>query len=275
MLRIGRILGTALLVFYLLVNAYAYVVADSIIFPAPPASYPINDSIRLLSDARGEEIATIFLQAEAPDAPLLLYSHGNAEDLGSIRYLLEHFRKKGFSVLAYDYPGYGQSSGQPSEAGSYAAAEAVFHYAVESLGYPSASIRLYGRSLGSGPATYLAERYPAAGLVLESAFTSTFRVLTGVRLLPFDRFDNLARLPRVDCPLLIIHGREDEVIPFAHAERNARAVGPGAHTLWIDQAGHNDLIDVAGPAFWEPTLRFLLHPNHHASQGSDSASPRL
>lgn len=80
----------------------------------------------------------------------------------------------------------------------YAAAEAAFLYLVEEKGYAPESITLYGRSLGSGPSCWLAEGYPVAGLILDSAFSSTFRVLTGRKLLPFDKFDNLAILADLD-----------------------------------------------------------------------------
>lgn len=262
MLHVAQLTLAALLVVYLLMNAFAWFGSERMIFPAPYPSYEADESIRFLEDQNGESIATIFLPA-GESAPLLLYNHGNGEDLGWIRPLLETFRARGIAVLAYDYPGYGLSSGRASEAGCYAAADRVFQHAVETLGYRPEAIRLYGRSVGSGPACYLAERYPVAGLILDGAFTSTFRVLTRIKVLPFDRFDNQARLPRIKCPILILHSKGDAIIPIAHALQNARTVGPRVRTLWVDKAGHNNLIDVAGPTYWETVLPFIENPTDH------------
>src|SRR5690606_30461216 len=94
-------------------------------------------------------------------------------------------------------------------------------------------IILLGRSVGAGPATQLAAREPVGGLVVESAFTSAFRVLTRVRLLPFDRFDNLKHIRHARCPVLVIHGAEDDIIPPSHGRRLfAAAPEPRAH-YWI------------------------------------------
>ncbi|HET7535955.1 MAG TPA: alpha/beta hydrolase, partial [Candidatus Didemnitutus sp.] len=115
---------------------------------------------------------------------------------------------------------------------------------------------LYGRSLGGGPATDLAAKEPVAGLVLESAFTSVFRVMTRWPLLPGDQFCNAKKLPSVKCPVLVMHGRLDEVIPFHHGETLlAAAPGKKSH-LWVDGAGHNNLLAIAGDAYWQALLPF-------------------
>ncbi|MFO8026250.1 MAG: alpha/beta hydrolase [Opitutales bacterium] len=235
---------------------YAYYVSDSMIFPYPPASYADGPEILKLNASDGQIISATFLEAEG-SGEVLLYSHGNGEDIGSIRPLLSEFRKRGVSVFAYDYPGYGTSTGQPSERGVYAAAKAAFLYLTEQKNYPPESITLYGRSLGSGPACWLAERYPVSGLILDGAFSSTFRVMTQVKLFPFDRFDNLAILPELDCPVLLIHGKKDVVIPFSHALKNEAALKSPAKTLWIDTANHNNLIEMAGERYWDTVLRFI------------------
>ncbi|MFP4157654.1 MAG: alpha/beta hydrolase [Opitutales bacterium] len=258
LLLLAALAGTCLLV--LLIARFQ---AEKIIFPAPPPSYVDDDSIRKLQTDAGDTISVLYLPAETPTA-LLLYNHGNGEDLGHIRHILEAFQEAGISVISYDYPGYGTSTGRPTERGCYAAADAVYRHATGLLDYPADAIVLYGRSVGSGPACWLAEKYPVAGLILDSAFTSTFRVITRIKILPWDKFDNLARLPNIPCPVLILHGKRDWIIPFAHAEHNARIVGPRANTLWVDQAGHNNLIDAAGETYWTTTLNFIRNPKDHA-----------
>lgn len=256
---VGNILILLLAAFsivYVGLCLYAFVVSDSMIFPAPESSYSDGPEILKLNSPDGETVSTYFL--EAPDSKdILLYSHGNGEDIGHIRPLLAQYQERGISVFVYDYPGYGTSTGEPSEKGVYAAAEAAFRYLTEEKGYPPESITLYGRSLGSGPACWLAERYPVSGLILDGAFSSTFRVMTNVKLLPFDRFDNLAILPKLDCPVLLIHGKQDQVIPFSHALKNEAALKGAAETLWIATANHNNLIALAGDGYWEPVLNFI------------------
>lgn len=250
------LLMTGFSVIYIGLCAYAIIVSDSLIFPVPEASYADGPDILKLKTSDGETISAYFL--EAPDSKdVLLYSHGNGEDIGDIRPILTQFQQNGISLLAYDYPGYGTSSGQPSEKGVFAAAEAAFRYLTVEKGYEPESITLYGRSLGSGPACWLAARYPVAGLILNGAFSSTFRVITNIKLFPIDKFDNLAILPDLDCPVLLIHGRQDAVIPFTHALKNEKALRRPPETLWIDTANHNNLIELAGNNYWDEVLRFI------------------
>jgi fermentation-respiration switch protein FrsA (DUF1100 family) len=241
--------------FYVGLMAFAYLVADKMIFPyAGPYAEPTNEVI-FLQSSDGERIAAYYLPT-AEQKQILLYSHGNGEDLESIRPHLERFQAKGLASFAYDYPGYGQSSGRATEAGVYASAEAAYQYVTETLGYAPEQVTLYGRSLGSGPSCWLAERYPVKGLILNGAFSSTFRVMTKVRLLPWDRFNNLSRLPSIDCAVLLLHGKQDLTVPFSHALQNERAASGPTQTLWHPDAGHNDLIEQLGSTYWDTVLPF-------------------
>ena len=197
-------------------------------------------------------------EAEAPVSALwypcpesskvILYNYGNAEDLGEVAWLLEAFHQAGVSVLGYDYPGYGLSAGVPTEKGVYAAADTAYEFLVNVKGYAPTNIVVVGRSIGSGPACYLAEQYPVGGLVIVSGFTSIPRVATGIRLLPVEPFPNIRRIGNVRCPVLIIHGDRDEVIPFWHGQALYRqAPSPKSH-LWVSGAGHNDIIEAIGAA---------------------------
>jgi hypothetical protein len=235
---------------------YAYTFSDKLIFPRFAPSYEDTEEILKLQSDDGESISALYLAAN--DAKhLLLYSHGNGEDLGEIRPLLEDFRSRGIAVFAYDYPGYGTSTGTASEVGVYAATEAAYRYVTQTLGYAPKAITLYGRSLGSGPSCYLAEHYPVGGLILDGAFSSTFRVMTRVKILPWDKFDNVARLPSIQCPTLLLHGTEDSTVPFAHALQNSAAIRGIKHTVWVEGAGHNDLIEQSGAAYWDTVLPFI------------------
>lgn len=250
------LLLAALFIAYSGLNLYAVVRADDLIFPAPQASYEDGESIIKLDASDGEKISAYYLEAEGSDK-LLLYSHGNGEDIGQLRDFLSIFQEQDVSVFAYDYPGYGTSTGKPSEAGCYAAIEAAYKYATETLGYTPEQIVLYGRSLGGGPTTWLAERSPVDAIILDGTFTSTFRVMTGVKLLPWDRFDNYSRLPQIEHPVLLLHGTADRTVPFSHAKKNWEAIKGSKYRLFVDGAGHNDLIETAGHEYWDLVMPFI------------------
>jgi abhydrolase domain-containing protein 17 len=159
-------------------------------------------------------------------------------------------------VLAYDYPGYGASTGAPSEAGAYAAADAAYDYATRTLGIPPERIIIHGRSLGGGVAVDLASRRPSAGLVLESTFLSASRVGFGFRPFVFERFNSVAKVSRIRCPTLVIHGQADPVIAFAHGRALFAALRVPKDSLWVPRAGHNDLALVAGDRYWTALKTF-------------------
>jgi abhydrolase domain-containing protein 17 len=248
---VTTILATVLLA-YAALAAFAYFLADRMIFLPPPASYDETTlPVTMVPTEDGVRIATLHLPN--PDAEFtILYSHGNAEDLGYALPVLQALQRAGFAVIGYDYRGYGASTGGPPTAhGASRDIAAVYRHATETLGIPPSQIILLGRSVGSGPATELAAQRPVAGLILESAFTSTFVVVTRIRLLPFDRFPNLRHIREVAAPVLVIHGTRDEVIPFAHGRRLYEAAPGPKQSFWVEGARHNDLLSVAGARYFQ------------------------
>lgn len=227
------------------IAAYAHFLTDPQIFLPQPASYAMTPDLLTL-ESGGERIAARYLPN--PKATYtLLFSHGNAEDLGDDRVIHEDLRDLGFSVFAYDYRGYGRSTGRPSEPGCYQDIDAAYRYLVDTLKVEPRRIIVYGRSVGSGPTVDLVSRTPGvAGMILENPFMSAFRVRTVVPLLPFDKFDNLGKMGRVEVPVLVMHGRGDEVIPFFHGEALYAAAREPKANFWVDRAGHNELMD------WDP-----------------------
>jgi len=192
-----------------------------------------------------------------PEAELtIIYSHGNAEDLGDGRPKLERMRQSGYSVLAYDYEGYGLSDGEPGERRTYRNINAVYRYVVDELEVPTERIVVYGRSIGGGPSLYLASREPVGGLIVESSFVSAFRVLTRVPLVPFDKFPSLRRMKQVDVPVLIMHGEADALIPLWHGQKLYEAAPEPKRSLWVEGAGHNDFLGVAGDRFDQALKEF-------------------
>jgi abhydrolase domain-containing protein 17 len=231
------------LVAYATLAVYAYWFSDRQIFlpdlaenaplPVPSAQIPTPD---------GDRIDVLYLPN--PEAThTILYNHGNATTLGDAYRILKELQRRGFNVLAYDYRGYGRSTGKPSEAKSYIDVETTYHYAVAQLKIPADRLIIFGHSVGGGPATYLASRQPVGGLILESTFTSVFRVVVPFPLLPFDKFPNRDRLTQVKVPILIIHGDQDEVIPFRHGEQLFEAAPSPKQFLRVSGAGHDDIHD--------------------------------
>ncbi len=255
--NISLLLLVALGLVYLSGIVYAASVADRMIFPHVPVSYTNGFETIKLKASDGADITATYLKAPGSQR-LVIYSHGNGVDLGMVRDYLKVFQAAGISILAYDYPGYGTSSGQASESGVYAAADATYLYATQTLNFAPEQITLYGRSLGSGPSCWLAERYPVDRLILDGAFSSAYRVMTRIKILPWDKFDNLARLrSSITCPTLVIHGRQDSTVPFSHAEQIWAALRGEKHKLWVEGAGHNNLRQVARPIYWDTVLPFI------------------
>lgn len=244
---------------YLGLNGYAYLFAHQQIFPDVEPSYTKGDDIFHIHSEDDEQIAAYYLKANPRNGAkrLLIYCHGNGEDIGHCRDWLGTFQQFGISALAYDYPGYGLSSGKASEQSCFAATLAAYTYATQTLGYAPEEIILYGRSLGGGPASWLAENQPVGCMILDGTFTSTFRVVTQRKLIPWDVFDNFARLPKIETPILVIHGTEDLTVPFSHALRNYEVIQSPKAKLWVEGAGHNGLISTAGKTYWDTLLGFI------------------
>ena len=176
----------------------------------------------------------------------ILYSHGNAEDVGEVLPDLQDIQRMGFSVLAFDYRGYGTSEGRPSERGAYQDEDAAYDYLIRTEHVPVSHIIALGRSLGGGTAVDLASRRPLGGLIVQSSFVTAFRAMTHVPIVPFDEFRNVAKIGQVHCPVLVIHGRADKVIAFWNGERLFREANEPKRAFWVGGAGHDDLFEVAG-----------------------------
>lgn len=251
-------LAMVVVIAYTMLCVYAWLVGPRAIFPAPPPGYGEEDfPLRLPADD-GSEIVALWREPSGERAPrrTILYAHGNAEDLADIRPVVEQFAARGFQVLAVDYPGYGLTEGKPSEDGCYLAVDAAYTYLTETRSIDPATIWLYGRSLGSGPTVDLATRETVGGLILDGAFTSTFRVVTKVKLLPWDVFDNLSKIEHVTCPVLSLHGAIDRTVPWSHAKALYARVRTPKIRLWPLEAGHNNLIEVAGERYWDTLKTF-------------------
>lgn len=188
-------------------------------------------------------------------APVILFCHGNA---GNISHRLDNVQRlleKGLGVLIFDYRGYGRSSGRPSEQGLYSDGLAACDWLTKTRGIDSGRIVPFGRSLGASVALEVALQRPVRSLILESAFTSTRDMARSILLFrplsPFipARFNNLAKIPRVSVPVLIVHGQRDELVPFGMGRALYRAAPEPKRFLALPAAGHNDTVASGGARY--------------------------
>ncbi len=202
---------------------------------------------------------------------VILFSHGNGGNLSDRLGTIAFMKELGYSVLAYDYGGYGESTGNSSEERCYADIRAMWHYLVEKRGIAPEDIVLWGRSLGGGPTTDLAREVTCRAVILENAFLSTAdvaresKVLRPLRGLIRHRFDNKSKIAEITSPLLVIHSPEDEVIPYAHGlELYQRATPP--KTFLQIRGGHNTGPAASGAAYRKGIEAFL--------RGTSGTDPR-
>jgi fermentation-respiration switch protein FrsA (DUF1100 family) len=250
-----RRLARSLLFVYVCLALFAWVWSDRMIFQPQPPTYGDADWAFDLPTADTTPLTAVHL-THTNATYTILYNHANAVDIGDILFFLKLYRDAGFSVLSYDYPGYGTSPGRPTSGNACAAADAAFLYLTDHCNIPPEHIIVHGRSVGGGPAIYLAEKYPVAGLIAESSFVSAFRVMTRIPMMPFDKFRNLARIDHVDCPLLVLHGTDDQTIPIWHGEAlYSRAKAPKTH-CWLPNATHNEMPLAAEAIYWDAIQSF-------------------
>jgi len=199
-----------------------------------------------------------------PSSPWLLICHGNAGNISEAGRPVHYagLRDLGLNLLAFDYRGYGESAGTPSETGLYQDAEAAYRYLRDSLRVPPERIVIFGHSLGSAVAVELAGRVPAAGLILDGALTSV--VDLGQEIYPFvpvrwiaaSRYASIEKIGNLHLPKLFLHAKGDEVVPIAHGRRLYEAAPPPKRFVTL-AGGHGDAFDVDSATYYGAIRTFL------------------
>ena len=203
-----------------------------------------------------------WVPAVGADAPVLLFCHGNAGNIGDRVHNVKLLHDAGIAVLIFDYRGYGRSEGKPTEPGAYRDARAAWDWLVRERGVPAKRVSLFGRSLGGAVAIELATQVEAHRLVVESSFTS-IADMAAVAMPVVPRavvpriFDSITRIGRVTCPVLVLHGTEDELVPFAMGRKLFDACHATKRFVPIEGAGHNDTVDVGGRPYVECIRSFV------------------
>jgi fermentation-respiration switch protein FrsA (DUF1100 family) len=245
---IARIVGLAALA-WVAWAAFVFLAQRGMLYPgagrdAPAGPPPIPGLERLRLDIPGARVESWLLPAEPTpgDAgPALVHFHGNGELIDDWPHLVDGLRRRGWAVLLVEFPGYGRSSGKPTERSITEAALAAFDALAARPDVDPARIVAYGRSLGAGAACRLATRRPVAALALTSPFTSVRAFARGYLVpgfLTLDPFDNVAAVAAYDGPVLVSHGRFDDVIPYRHGVAVAAAARRGR--LVTMECAHND-----------------------------------
>lgn len=257
----------ALLVLWLALLILVYVFQSRLIyFPEReitlmPADLGLPFEDIYLETRDGARIHGWFVPHPAPRATLL-FLHGNAGNISARLDSVQRFYRMGLSVFIIDYHGYGHSSGSPGEQATYEDARAAWHYLIDDRRLPPERLLLFGRSLGGAVALWLASEYRPGALILESTFTSVADL--GAELYPYlpvrwlarIRYPSLERMPGVKCPVLVVHSRDDEIIPYAHGRKLYQAATAPKQFLQLS-GPHNDGYLRSGRKYTEGLYDFI------------------
>ena len=193
----------------------------------------------------------------------VLYSHGNAEDLNTtVPFLLfDLCPQLQVNALCYDYEGYGGSEGSASEAALYRDIETCYSYLVNTKKLHPSTIALFGVSLGTAACVYLASTFnkdPFRGMFLQSPMCSVYRIAFQFTLSFFGDFlCSIDRIGHVKCKTLIVHGMNDEIIPFWHGQELLLRCTNPVNPIWVRYGSHNDLIIILQEIFFNRLHKFL------------------
>jgi uncharacterized protein len=175
---------------------------------------------------------------------VVLFSHGNTGNISDCLESIKIFNRLRLSIFIYDYRGYGESEGNPSEAGTYFDSEAGWHYLINKRKIAAEKIIVFGRSLGGSISAWLADAYTPGILIIESSFSSLIDVAHDRHswfpgeLIFGNSYSTYMHLKKIKCPVLIIHSRDDEVAPFSQGEKLFQAANEPKELLTIS-GSHN------------------------------------
>ena len=259
-----------------------YFAQGSILYPgtqsvvARTLALPPGEEMFRVSTALGE-VEAVFLpslaQSGNPKQPLLIFAHGNGEVIDYWLEALDGFRQRGIAVLLVEYPGYGRSTGSPSEASIRAVMDAAYDRAVSYPRVDGTRIMGFGQSLGGGAICLLARDRHLKALILESTFTSldlfAARYWAPIFLLR-DHFDSRSTVAQFRGPVLVIHGRQDTLIPWQEGKQLAAAAKDSVFKLY--DCGHG-CWDPQRLPFWNDAVPFLVKAGILGTAWSSARGP--
>ncbi|XP_006358060.1 alpha/beta hydrolase domain-containing protein 17B-like [Solanum tuberosum] len=234
-----------------------------------------NVDVLKLRTHRGNEIVAVYVKHPKASASML-YSHGNAADLGQMFELfVELSLRLRVNLMGYDYSGYGQSTGKTSECNTYADIDAVYKCLKEQYEVKDEQLILYGQSVGSGPTVDLASHTPnLRAVVLHGPILSGLRVLYPLKHTHwFDIYKNVEKISLVNCPVLVIHGTADEVVDCSHGKQLYELCKEKYEPLWINGGGHCNL--ELYPVYIKHLKKFVLGLGKSKTATNGSHKPSL
>ena len=260
----------ALAIAYLAASIFLYFNQENMLyFPdmplrslhATPSSIELDYETITLKTHDGIALDSWFVPAKNSKGTIL-FCHGNAGNISHRLHSIEQFHQLGLSVFIFDYRGYGNSEGSPSEQGTYIDAKTAWDHLTNEMNIPDNDIIIFGRSLGSAIATELATKTSPKTLIIESSFTSVPDIashhysLFPVRLLSRYTYPTEENIQKVSAPILVIHSPDDEIIPYELGKQNFDKAAQPKYFLEI-KGGHNDGPIVTGKAYSDGILQFL------------------
>jgi len=252
MRKISKVVGIVLLI-YVIIGIGFYLLQDKIIFQPDRLSFDysftFNQPYReyFIPTHDGETLNVLLFNTSQPSNGLILYFHGNADNLQRWGEYAVDFTNLGYDVLMIEYRGYGKSTGTPTEENLYADATNLLRWAQTNL--PHSRLIIYGRSLGSAVASHLATEVTPALLILETPFDEIKGAIYPI-FRPFlyflsarHTFSNKENLLKVKSRKVIIHGTDDWVVPLASALKLKPLLGKEDKFVVIEEGGHKNLRD--------------------------------
>ena len=239
---------------YIFFGFLLYIFQRKIIFnksdkPKSPESYGLENTEEITIKTQDQiSLLAWFFKGEL-DKPLLVYFHGNSFDIGERAFRIKRYNDAGLSTLIVSWRGFSGNQGNPSETNLYLDAKATIDWILENTKFKIKDMINYGESLGTGVAVELNLKYNFLCTVLEAPFTSIADVanyrykIYPAKYLVKDKFDNLSKIDKIKSPLLIISGKNDEVVPHFHSKLLLEKAVNKKKSLFIDEAMHNNLYE--------------------------------
>ncbi len=246
----------SVVIIYLFFGIFLFFFQRKIIFntsgrPNKPIKYGLKNIQEIMIETNdGIKLLAWYFKSKNKK-PTLLYLHGNSFDIGERAYRIDRYIKKGWSVLLLSWRGYSGNRGKPTELNLYEDAESALKWLEKNSLTKKSEIVLYGESLGTGVAIEIGTRYFFKSIILEAPFTSIYDIakkrykIYPFKFLVLDKFDNFSKISKVLSPLLIISGKNDEIIPHSHSLKLFSKAKQPKDSVFIDEAMHNNLYDFA------------------------------
>jgi fermentation-respiration switch protein FrsA (DUF1100 family) len=260
--------SAALLAVLVLVGLYAfahYARRSSMFFPE---RFPLGDwhgggEDHFFTTPDGVKLHAWLFRAEDPSAPLMIWFHGNAGNITSRGQIAQTLAGRGVSVFVFDWRGYGKSEGRPTEHALYRDALAAYDYATQRLGARREAIALYGESLGGPYAAYVARHRGARCVIIENSFPS-LRDLGNALYAPLPlgwtaprAMTTTAWLNEANLPVLVMHGKQDQVIPYELGQRLFEGLRVPKEMFSCETAGHCEIASAESQRYYDTVTRFI------------------